>query len=189
MILGRSCRRGVDGSNDLYLGGMTPIIRLAGHTDAASLPDVERSAGESFRTLPDLAWIADDDVGSADVYPARIAEGTLWIAEVLAEIAGFLSAQRFDNELHIWELAVAQPFQRRGLGRLLLDAAQRHARHNELDALTLTTFRQVAWNALFYARYGFRLLDDVGTGPRLTGLLRREAAHGLPDRCAMRLPL
>ncbi len=167
---------------------MTTIVRLAQPADAAFLPDIEVSAGESFRALPELAWIADDGVDGVDIHSARIAEGSVWIAEDrLDGITGFLSAQRFDTDLHIWELAVAQPFQRRGLGRLLLDAARRKARNDAAAALTLTTFRHVAWNAPFYERYGFKILEGAETGERLTEVLRREAARNLPNRCAMRL--
>ena len=165
-------------------------IRLATFADAALLPDIETSAGESFRSIPDLAWIADDEVGGPEIYPPRIAEGCLWVAQPGPEgIAGFLSAQRFGSELHIWELAVAQPFQRRGLGRLLLDAAQDRARADRLEALTLTTFRHVAWNAPFYERYGFSLLESTRISARLAETLRLEAQRGLPNRCAMCLLL
>ncbi len=34
-------------------------IRTSRDEDAALLPAIERSAGESFRLLPELAWIAD----------------------------------------------------------------------------------------------------------------------------------
>ena len=169
---------------------MAPTVRLATFADAALLPAIETSAGESFRALPDLAWIADEEIGGSEIYPARIAEGCLWVVEDSPEgVAGFLSAQPFGAELHVWELAVAQPSQRRGLGRLLLDAAQHRARVDGLAALTLTTFRHVAWNAPFYERYGFRTLEGAETGARLAETLRLEAERGLPDRCAMRLLL
>jgi hypothetical protein len=57
-----------------------------------------------------------------------------------------------------------------------------------LRALTLTTFRHVAWNAPFYARYGFVELPADSDG-RLKAILIRETAHGLPNRCAMRFDL
>lgn len=54
--------------------------------------------------------------------------------------------------------------------------------------MTLTTFRDVPWNAPFYARRGFELLDDTTIGERLQTILEKEAGHGLPRarRCAMR---
>lgn len=46
---------------------MAPAIRLATLADSALLPDIETSAGESFRGLPDLAWIADNEVGGTEI--------------------------------------------------------------------------------------------------------------------------
>jgi hypothetical protein len=37
------------------------VIRLAEIRDAELLPGIERSAGERFRLIPELAWIADGD--------------------------------------------------------------------------------------------------------------------------------
>jgi len=39
-------------------------IRHATQQDAAAMPDIERSSGEAFRIIPNLAWIADDKVTS-----------------------------------------------------------------------------------------------------------------------------
>jgi GNAT superfamily N-acetyltransferase len=92
--------------------------------------------------------------------------------------------------LHVIELAVAQTFQRRGLGRRLLDAARGWAEDKDLSALTLTTFRHVAWNAPFYARYGFSEVSGATIGARLKEIVRKEEVElGLPNRCAMRMML
>ena len=51
--------------------------------------------------------------------------------------------------------------------------------------------RAVAWNAPFYRKFGFRILEGAEIDGRLTGLLGDEAEHGMPSdqRCAMRLDL
>jgi hypothetical protein len=58
-----------------------------------------------------------------------------------------------------------------------------------LPSVTLTTFRDIAWNAPFYARCGFAELADRDLNPRLAAIRVREAALGLDvaNRCAMRL--
>ena len=48
-----------------------------------------------------------------------------------------------------------------------------------LDALTLTTFRDVPWNAPYYRRCGFRVLDEQEWTPGLRAIREREAGHGL----------
>ena len=165
-----------------------PNVRLAVAADAPLLPGIERSAGEAFRALPDVAWIADNAAEPADTYLQLIAEGTVWVCEAPKPgVVGLLLAERFDDELHIRELSVSLRFQQRGFGRRLLDAARDHARTAGLVALTLTTFRHVVWNAPFYARYGFSELAFPNLGARLEEVLRLEAARGLTQRCAMRL--
>ncbi|HLJ52116.1 MAG TPA: GNAT family N-acetyltransferase [Rhizomicrobium sp.] len=164
-------------------------IRLAVFEDAQFLPQIEQSAGELFRTLPDLAWIADEPIGTADEFLPLIRAGTVWVAEADAPgIVGELRGTFADDCLHIVELAVARTFQQQGIGRALIDASANWARSRGLRALTLTTFRHVAWNAPFYARYGFVELPADSDG-RLQAILLGETAHGLPNRCAMRLDL
>jgi hypothetical protein len=43
----------------------------------------------------------------------------------------------------------------------------------------LTTFEYVPWNAPYYARLGFRILDDAEVTPGLRAIRRREAESGL----------
>ena len=170
------------------LAGIT--IRLARAGDAALLPAVEGAAGALFRTLPDLAWIADEPLGAPAEFLPLIAAGTVWVAEEAgAGVIGELRADICGNALHILELAVAAQFQQRGIGRRLLDAACDAARARGLRALTLTTFRHVAWNASFYARYGFVEVPQADIDARLADLVRAEEARGLPNRCAMRMSL
>ncbi|MBO4120230.1 GNAT family N-acetyltransferase [Cupriavidus gilardii] len=171
---------------------MAPLIRPATSSDAASLPDIERSAAALFRTVPALAWIADDDVLSADVHLRFIAAGTAWVAvDDTGKVRGFLSAERFDDALHIWELAVHRDSQGQGCGRALVSEAIAHARRQQLSAVTLTTFRDLPWNGPFYRQLGFDPIEGNALGERLTAVLEHERELGLPVhlRCAMRLAL
>jgi hypothetical protein len=45
--------------------------------------------------------------------------------------------------------------------------------------VTLTTFRDVPWNAPYYQRCGFRILDDGEITPQLQVVRREEARRGL----------
>ncbi|MFX5656537.1 GNAT family N-acetyltransferase, partial [Acinetobacter baumannii] len=83
--------------------------------------DIERSAAELFRTVPALAWIANDDVLSPDIHLRFIAQGTAGVAvDGTGNVRGVLSAERFGQALHIWELAVHRDCQGRGCGRALV---------------------------------------------------------------------
>jgi GNAT superfamily N-acetyltransferase len=165
-------------------------IRSARPDDAVQIGIIEASAGELFRTLPDVAWIADEPSDAPDSFLPLIAEGTVWMAEHPPGIAaGILIAEAIDAELHVWELAVARSAQQQGLGRALLDAACAFAKATGLRAVTLTTFRHVAWNAPFYARHGFVELGEAEMGARLRAIIAEESARGLPNRCAMSFTL
>lgn len=168
---------------------MTITIRRAVAGDAQFLPAIERSAGEAFRTVPHLAWIADHDVMPVEEHLAYIATGTSWVAvDAANQITGFLSAEHTEDALHIWEVSVCSALHGQGIGRALMDCADSYAAEHGLAAVTLTTFRAVPWNEPLYQRLGFQTLNRRELGPRLTAILDNEAGHGLPgdQRCAMR---
>lgn len=166
-------------------------IRIARETDAPWLPVLEHSAGESFRAISELAWIADGEDRSAGWYRELLARGASWLAVERGDPVGFLAAEVIGRELHIWEFAVRQDRQRCGHGRALFGAALADARARELDAITLTTFRDVSWNEALYQRLGFVTLDRGQAGARLEAVLAAEIERGLPAarRCAMRLAM
>jgi GNAT superfamily N-acetyltransferase len=172
---------------------MTEItIRQTKFKDAEALPSIENSAGQAFRQIPDLAWLADGEDLSAEWHRKIISQGTSWVAvEKGDRPVGFLSAEISGKDLHIWELSVLLERQRAGIGRRLVEHCLEQARARSLDAVTLTTFRDVPWNEHFYARLGFAILPEGEAGPRLDDILRAEIERGWPAhrRCAMRLPL
>lgn len=167
-------------------------VRLATPADVPAMAVVERSAAARFRTLPELAWLADGEPIAAADQLAWIAAGTAWVATDPDDApVGLLDAEVFGTALHVWELSVHRSWQGRGIGRALLDAAIGHARDAGFRAVTLTTFRDVAWNAPFYARAGFETIDEHALCARLRAVLERERVAGLPParRCAMRRSL
>ncbi len=164
-------------------------IRQAHARDATALPAVERSAAALFRLDPQLAWLADAEVAGVAQHLRAIEEAHVWVAET-TELAGFLRAVEIAQRLHIEELSVSQAFQGQGIGRQLVSAAIEHARQRHLNAVTLTTFRDLPWNAPFYQRMGFIELIPSKTD-YLREALQAEITHGFPAdrRCAMALPL
>lgn len=166
------------------------IVRGALLSEASLLCDIERDAGQIFRSAPGLAWLADQQP-SATAYCEAIKAGTAWVAEDAGGAVGFTAAQLEGRYLHVLELSVRLGHQRKGVGRALVTAAVEEARRLDLSALTLTTFRELAWNEPFYARLGFRTLAEQELDERLRQALEAEADAGLPRdrRCAMRLDM
>ena len=167
-------------------------IRPATVADAECLPEIERSAGQSFLDIPHLAWIAGDEVQSAERHRQLILDGRAWVAEDrCGKILGFLNGEGRGDGFHIWEVSVRRDSQGRGFGRALMLAAIEQARSDGLKAVTLTTFREVPWNEPFYLGLGFVTLGEACLSPGLAEILEIEAKAGLhrQTRCAMSLAL
>lgn len=151
------------------------------------MPAIERAAADLFTHGAGLESFDPDDTWEVPDLQRLIRKGHCLVAHVGDEIAGFLVAQPFSRELHIWEMNVHPRFGRRGIGAGLVRAAQIDARNAGFRALTLTTFRDLPWNAPFYERLGFEEVTALDAHPRLAGELANEVDDGLPAdrRCAM----
>ncbi len=167
-------------------------IRAAVIADAGALPEIEQSAGEAFRQIPEIAWVADTCNLSADRHRELIALGACWVAvDESDRPVGFLSGEVIAGELHIWELDVHHDRQKSGLGSGLVRAAIAGAKVRGLKAVTLTTFRNLRWNQVFYEGFGFEIVEAEAMTAHLAAAFRAEIDGGLPieKRCAMRLAL
>ncbi|MFG3041117.1 GNAT family N-acetyltransferase [Streptomyces sp. NPDC048330] len=156
-------------------------IRAAAAAELPLLQDIERAAGEPFRSLG-MAAIADDDPLPLDILETYRHAGRAWVAVDAADRpVAYLLTDTVDGSAHIEQVSVHPDAARRGVGRGLIEHLATAARRQGLTALTLTTFTEVPWNAPYYARLGFRPL--ASSDPALTeGLLaisRAEEAHGL----------
>lgn len=156
-------------------------IRVAAPAELPLLQDIERAAGEAFRPLG-MDDIADDEPLPLDVLEGYRREGRAWVAVDAADHpVAYLLSDTVDGAAHIEQVSVHPDAARRGVGRALIEHLAAAAREQGLTALTLTTFTEVPWNAPYYARLGFRRLDDADPqlGEGLRAISRAEAAHGL----------
>ncbi len=162
-------------------------LRLARPGDEEHMPIIEKAAATLFADVPGLPDLDPDDTWEPSELLRLIRKGHSLVTHVGEQMVGFLASEPFSRELHVWELDVLPEFQGRGIGAGLIRAAQIDARNSGFKALTLTTFRDVAWNAPFYERLGFEEVTALDAHPRLAGSLAIEAENGLPAerRCAM----
>ncbi|MFB0857440.1 GNAT family N-acetyltransferase [Enterobacter cloacae] len=169
--------------------GLNITVRPTHPGDVTALPAIERAAGERFRDYPELAWLAEGDVISAEQHLDYAERGLSWLALANDQPVGFILAELYASSLFIVELSVHLDWQGKGIGRRLIACVADQARKRGLASLTLTTFRDVPWNAPFYARLGFEMITTLT--PELREKREEETAHGLAydARCAMRLPL
>lgn len=165
-------------------------VRPARPDDLPALAGVERAAAQRFAGL---GLVADlDDAMDPDALAAACADGRVWVAVAADDRpVGFAVAERLGDAGHLEELDVVPEAGGRGVGTLLLEAVCAWAAAQGLPAVTLCTFRDVPWNAPFYARRGFVALADAELSPALAARRLDEARRGLAvgDRVCMRRTL
>lgn len=165
------------------------VIRLATADDLSCLGAIEQSGADTF-TAHGQPLADGSPPAPPDHWDDACEAGLLWVADDPAcGPVGFLAAEITDDGLYVAEVDVLMQHQRKGLGRRLMAAAIGEARGRRLPAVTLTTFRDIPWNAPFYASMGFIQLGPNETSPHLATTLATETARGFEGRCAMRLPL
>lgn len=165
-------------------------IRAVRPNELPLLQEIERAAGRCFRDIG-MPEIADDEPLPLGELARYQLAGLAWAAVTDADFpVAYLIADRVEGNIHVEQVSVHPDSSRRGIGRSLLDHLADHATREGTPALTLTTFTQVPWNAPYYSRCGFQILDDSTLTLGLRRIREREAEHGLdrwPRVCMRRL--
>jgi GNAT superfamily N-acetyltransferase len=168
-----------------------PMIREARADDIPVMRAVEVAAGRAFAEIG-MDEVAGDEALPAAELLAYQRDGRAWVttADDDRPIA-YLIAKWVDGVAHIEQVSVAPAYAGRGIGAALIDHVAEWARAHGSPGLTLTTFADVAWNAPYYERLGFRRLTPSELTPGLRAIREEEAAHGLDEwpRLAMRRDL
>lgn len=170
---------------------MVPVrVRSLRADDVDTVRSIEVAAGERFRDVG-MPEIADDEPpGPAELLDAAAA-GRAWVAvDESDRPVGYVLVDDVDGAVHIEQVSVHPEHQGRGVGRLLIDhVAWDPARG--WRTVTLTTFRDVEWNAPLYERLGFRVLEEHEVTGELRDVRAKEAAAGLDPElrvCMRRVP-
>ena len=152
-------------------------IRLARPDELHLLDDIEIDA---FWALHEAGAVNCEPTSMPiEVLRQSQAEQLLFVAAADGDQPfGFLAGIVRDGSVHIAEIDVIRPWQKKGVGRRLMEAVIAAAKIRGAAGITLTTDRHVAFNAPFYASLGFRILDDEERPAGLTRILENEVAHG-----------
>lgn len=166
------------------------VVERATPADIPAMITLEKRANQMFRAIG-YDFVGDAEVTDAEEHAAVMRDGATFVARAPAAVAGFAMFTRLDGEAHLDEIDVDPDFQRRGLARRLIAAGENWARAENYGAMTLTTYRDVAWNAPFYRRLGFVEFAPGPERPALLALIEKEATWGSAKRprIAMRKPL
>ncbi len=157
-------------------------VRPARAQELALLPEIERRAGRRFEEIEALRE-SPADVTPPEELAAAHERGLVWVAVTGDDgVIGFAYAAMLDGCCHLEELDLLPEHGRRGVGTALVDAVRAHAEGVGLRGVTLTTYRDVPWNAPLYRRLGFQILHPGALTPGLAAAVADEARRGLdPD--------
>ncbi|OYX02565.1 MAG: GNAT family N-acetyltransferase [Caulobacter vibrioides] len=162
---------------------MATTIRPASADELHAIQAIERASAQRFAGVMDA--LANDEASPLEVLAARQAEGGLLVAEADGDgrptLAGFVMFRRIEHSLYIEQIDVLPVFERQRIGARLIDAVARQAGDMGLARLTLSTFREIPWNAPYYRRLGFADLDDKALSPGLAAVRREHLARGLNE--------
>jgi GNAT superfamily N-acetyltransferase len=166
------------------------VIRPPRADEIGRLQEIEVAAGRAFVDVG-MPEIARDEPLSTDTLDAYRLDGRAWVVDLDGSVAAYVIVDLVDGHAHVEQLSTDPAFRGQRLGRQLLDHVADWARCRGDDEVTLTTFREVPWNAPYYEGCGYRVVADDERGRELVTLMEAEAAHGLDpaQRVAMSLAL
>jgi GNAT superfamily N-acetyltransferase len=161
-------------------------IRSAQVEELTLLAEIERSAGTLFLDTP-YAFLVDAEPLPLEFICQRFQAGQVWVAVADRVVIGYAIAREVDETLYLQEIDVEPKHGRRGIGTALIATIRAWAQLSDYSVLSLSTFRDIPWNAPFYAKLGFRILDESELTAGFQEIRRQELAAGLPiaDRVIM----
>lgn len=148
------------------------IIRPALDTDLAITEEIEGAADALIIEL----FGASDWPSPTSAEGRAALPGFVLLAEVVEaphDVVGFVHVLEIDGHAHLEQLSVRPQHGRRGYGRELVTAAKAAARRRGHRSMTLRTYRDVPWNAPFYATCDF--IETAPDSPFLHQLVDTEA--------------
>jgi GNAT superfamily N-acetyltransferase len=157
-------------------------VRLARAPELALLPAIERRAAERFATYPHDLGIRIEDAPptSLEALHAANDDGRVLVAaDDAGTPVGFALMTDLGLFAHLEEMDVQPEHGGKGLGAALIEAVCAWANRHGFTAVTLSTFRDVPWNAPFYARHGFAIVEPDDLPPELLRVVEAERGRGL----------
>lgn len=167
----------------------TILIAPAVEAHLEEIPGIELAAAAVFAESDLPASIRYKVTEPADLR-AAMQQNRLWVAiDGGDRIAGFAMVDFADGQAYLVEVDVLPEYGRQGIGRRLVGAAIDWARSKGFDSLWLITFAHLPWNAPFYEKLGFSIVDRAEHGAELAGLIEEEGQLGIntDNRVAMRI--
>ena len=131
-------------------------VRVARHDEYERLRDIEDASDRLFLDVGIGPFAVSDEDNHLEQAAVVLVSGD--------PAVGFACVEVVDGDAHLWQLAVHPNAGRQGRGTALVRSVCEWAGSQGLPGVTLTTFRDVAWNGPFYARLGFEVMDVLPPG-------------------------
>lgn len=161
-------------------------IRFAKEGDFPWLDAIEKAAGTIFP----LGAIPENVLAERvprDVFMEAMQKGRLFVIVDSAQLpAGFAFWQEIAGCALLALIEVDPQQGQRGLGTALVSQIISQVAQAGFQHLHLTTFSNFPWNAPFYQKVGFVILNDEEQPGFIKEILLDEQGRGLNNRVAMR---
>jgi GNAT superfamily N-acetyltransferase len=155
-------------------------IRSARIEELTLLTQIEALAAVRFLNTP-YAFLVEADSLPLDFIQQRFQAGQVWVAvDQQDAVVGYAVTREVDRTLYLQEIDVKPEHGQRGLGSALVHYVRAWAKQSHYDVMSLSTFRDIPWNAPFYAKLGFRILDESELTAGFQQIRRQEDEAGLP---------
>lgn len=158
------------------------LIRPATREDAAAMAAVEVAAAQRFRDIG-MTHIAEAEPTDAAAVLVRIDGGRAYVAvDPQGTCVGFAFYRLLDAQrLYLEELDVAPSHAGQRIGARLIEQVTTRAAQEGIAEVVLSTFRAAPWNAPYYARLGFGIVDDAALDDTLRAIRAHHVALGLDE--------
>lgn len=166
-------------------------IRFAYPDELPQLQEIENAAVILFRETK-YSDLIDSDPLSIEFLQVQQKDNKIWVAANSEDDpVGFAVVKIIDDSPHLHEIDIQPEHARQGLGTELIQTVVEWATQAGHEKMTLSTFRDIVWNAPFYRKLGFQELNDSDLSEGLIAIRKKEAESSLPieDRICMSLKL
>lgn len=159
------------------------IIRKIRGKEFSLLPEIEEDAAQAFLDAG-MPGINDLESAPSDVYRNMPECNTVLVAVEKdgseERLLGFIAGHESDGQAYLREVSVRYSESGKGVGGSLVKALTEWAVEEGFSSVTLTTFRDLPFNAPFYEKLGFtKFVPLVEDWPELLAVRQKEKQEGL----------
>ena len=154
-------------------------FRAARQDEIETLRDLERASAQRFVGVMDA--LAADEPTPAEVLATRIAADGVIVALDGDDLVAFVMFRTVEDRAYVEQIDVAPLYEGQRIGAALLDVVAGRARTAGLRGLSLSTFRDVPWNAPYYRWLGFVEVADEALTRGMRTIRAEHLARGLDE--------